>query len=84
MSHTLIAPDEHSKRQWLTTLQKTIDGYFVASAKKKIKEVSLLRQISGEELGDLSQLKGLRHNTPRKFSRSRQALFQVTRPFLSV
>ena len=24
-AHTLIAPDEHSKRQWLTTLQKAID-----------------------------------------------------------
>lgn len=27
LSHTLMATDEHSKRQWLTSLQKTIDAH---------------------------------------------------------
>ena len=50
-AHTLIASDEHSKRQWMSTIQKTIDSYFVASAKRKMQETQdhLLIQSMVEE-----------------------------------
>ncbi len=27
-AHTLIAPDEHSKRQWMSSLQKAVDNFY--------------------------------------------------------
>ena len=47
----MIAADEHSKRQWMSTIQKTIDSYFVATAKRKMQETQdhLLIQSMVEE-----------------------------------
>ena len=64
-AHTLIAPDEHSKRQWLTTLQKAIDtrraGKTAASARPALPlEVAV---------------------APITKNGSRTALFQVSRTY---
>ena len=70
-SHTLTASDEHSKRQWLTTLQKTIDAW---AAKKKLEE----KRMRQEEVD--SGGRGRNSGTPSgKLMRgaSRVALFQV-------
>ena len=50
-AHTLIAPDEHSKRQWLTTLQKTIDAHFAKKDKLRQEEFERREEERRQALG---------------------------------
>ncbi len=68
-SHTLTAADEHSKRQWLTTIQKTIDSL---AAKKASEAATTTSRQAPSSAGGLSPASRL----PKGMSSCRTALFQ--------
>ena len=67
-NHTLIAKDEHSKRQWLTVLQKTIDTHHTSRFR--------LAKVAEETDAKSTTLPSQRLGKAMKAS-SRVALFQV-------